>query len=196
MKRFFCLLIIGFLISITACSNQKKKAFVSEMETEKKEIQANIEKLLNEFGFEGNYSITVIFQKNLATKDNVEAESRIVKRVYGKEVDMMALEMNDAFNVCNISNSQISSNSGIDGFYEDSEYAALYNNNVEKTYSASETGYISSIVVVDFTDEKLISKLNAFLNFSIANTNRGDIINVVSKKDFEINKEKVGITKL
>lgn len=195
MKRFFGLLIIGFLISITACSNQKK-AFVSEMETEKKEIQANIEKLLNEFGFEGNYSITVIFQKNLATKDNVEAESRIVKRVYGKEVDMMALGMNDAFNVCNISNSQISSNSGIDGFYEDSEYAALYNNNVEKTYSASETGYISSIVVVDFTDEKLISKLNAFLNFSIANTNRGDIINVVSRKDFEINKEKMGITKL
>lgn len=196
MKRFFGLLIVGFLISLTACSNQNKKAFASEMETEKKEIQVNIEKLLNEFGFEGNYSITVIFQKNLATKDNVETESRIVKRVYGKEVDMMALGMNDAFNVCNISNSQISSNSGIDGFYEDSEYAALYNNNVEKTYSASETGYISSIVVVDFTDEKLISKLNAFLNFSIANTNRGDIINVVSKKDFEINKEKIGITKL
>ena len=38
---------------------------------------------------------------------------------------------------------------------------------------------------IDFYDEDLINRLNALLNFSIANSNRNDIINVISRKDFE-----------
>ena len=79
--------------------------------------------------------------------------------------------------------------SSIDGFYEESEYIANYTGEKQKTSSYPQAGYFSSIVVVDFYDEDLINRLNVLLNFSIANSNRNDIINVISRKDFETHKD-------
>lgn len=179
------LIVLGF----ASCTSHMNQSESDEIYAEKIKFQNNIEEILDELGFQGHFSVTVIFQKDFVRRDNVLSDSRKVKRIYGKEVDMVSLDTNETFNIRTISTPNVSSHKGIDGFYEESEYIANYTGEKPKTSSYPQAGYFSSIVVVDFYDEDLINRLNVLLNFSMANSNRNDIINVISRKDFETHKD-------
>ena len=48
-------------------------------------------------------------EKAFVRRDNVLSDSRKVKRIYGKEMDMVSLDTNETFNISTISTPNVSS---------------------------------------------------------------------------------------
>lgn len=99
------LIVLGF----TSCTSHMNQSESDEIYAEKIKFQNNIEEILDELGFQGHFSVTVIFQKDFVRSDNVLSDSRKVKRIYGKEMDMVSLDTNETFNISTISTPNVSS---------------------------------------------------------------------------------------
>jgi len=54
-----------------------------------------------------------------------------------------------------------------------------------KVQNDSRSGYFSAIITIENIEKEKKDKLLAIMNYSVANTNRGDVVNVVSKSDFQ-----------
>lgn len=162
-ELFFMFVAIG----IIGCSSQYNKSFQTKIKTEKSILKENVEKVLSEFGI-NNYSIVIIYQENPGSFNNVVSDQIITRRFVG-EADF---------------SDSIYKPKNLDGFWEEKEYVANYTEK-QKGKEKRRFGYFSVIIAVENFEKEKINKLNAFMNLSVANTNRNDIINVVSKKNFE-----------
>ena len=136
-RRIIILFIIIFtVIGITSCKNGEKELFEKIIETEKKLLQNNISKILDELEFQDKYSISIIYT--------------------------------------------------VDGMWEEKAYTANYND--KKENDDLKHGYFSVIIIIDEPDKEKRDKIMALMNYSVANSTRGDLINVISKSDFSNNK--------
>ena len=172
MKKTLIALSALLLMIATSCSNQKKEDFEAKIEVEKTEFQKNIEKVLDEFGMNGIYSVIVIFQESGGLSPYAIAEQNITKKVYGKaKFDGLDYNLQE-----------------LDGLYECRNYTANNESSKEskvKVQNDSRSGYFSAIITIENIEKEKKDKLLAIMNYSVANTNRGDVVNVVSKSDFQ-----------
>ena len=172
MKKTLIALSALLLMIATSCSNQKKEDFEAKIEVEKTEFQKNIEKVLDEFGMKGIYSVIVIFQESGGLSPYAIAENNITRRVYGKaKFDGLDYNLQE-----------------LDGLYECRNYTANNESSKEskvKVQNDSRSGYFSAIITIENIEKEKKDKLLAIMNYSVANTNRGDVVNVVSKSDFQ-----------
>ncbi len=84
-RRIIILFIIIFtIIGITSCKNGEKELFEKIIETEKKLLQNNISKILDELEFQDKYSISIIYQKTQEYSKRAVSEQVITKRIFGK----------------------------------------------------------------------------------------------------------------
>ncbi|MCR5081130.1 MAG: hypothetical protein K6B17_07295 [Treponema sp.] len=155
------------MLAISACKREKKELISNyDISFEKMTLQKNIEKILNDLDFQNKYSVSIIYQQ---TKDNSKraiSEENITRRVYGK-ADFS--EKSDTPN-------------NVDGMWEEKLQRANYDE--KKESDKIEYGYFSAIIIIDEIDKETQDKLNALMNYSVANSARGDVINVISKSDF------------
>ncbi len=158
------------LIGITACKNNKKELFEKKIEAEKISLQNNIEKILNELDFKDRYSISIIFQQTQDNSTRALSEQIITKRIFGKA------EFSE----------QNNNPDSVDGMWEEKSYTANYDD--KKENDDIKYGYFSAIIIIDKIDKETQDKIIALMNYSVANSTRGDVINVISKSDFS-NKE-------
>ncbi|MBP3771144.1 MAG: hypothetical protein J6I53_00465 [Treponema sp.] len=172
MKKTLIVLSALLLMIATSCSNQKKEDFEAKIEVEKTEFQKNIEKVLDEFEMKGIYSVIVIFQESGGLSPYAIAEQNITKKVYGKaKFDGLDYNLQE-----------------LDGLYECRNYTANNESSKEskvKVQNDSRSGYFSAIITIENIEKEKKDKLLAIMNYSVANTNRGDVVNVVSKSDFQ-----------
>ncbi|MBQ9205146.1 MAG: hypothetical protein IJ158_00350 [Treponema sp.] len=172
MKKTLIALSALLLLGTASCSNQKSEDFEAKIEAEKTEFQNNIENVLDEFGMKGMYSVIVIFQESGGLSPYAIAEQNITKKVYGKaKFDGLDYNLQE-----------------LDGLYECRNYTANNESSKEskvKVQNDSRSGYFSAIITIENIEKEKKDKLLAIMNYSVSNTNRGDVINVVSKSDFQ-----------
>ena len=172
MKKTIIALSTFLLMIATSCSNQKNEDLDAKIMIEKNEFQKNIENVLDEFGMKGLYSVIVIFQESTGLSPYAIAENNITRRVYGKaKFDGLDYNLQE-----------------LDGLYECRNYTA--NNEVSKeskvkVQNDSRSGYFSAIITIENIEKERSDRLLTIMNYSVANINRGDVINVVSKSDFQ-----------
>ena len=170
-RRIIILFIIIFtVIGITSCKNGEKELFEKIIETEKKLLQNNISKILDELEFQDKYSISIIYQKTQEYSKRAVSEQVITKRIFGK-ADFSENNSNP---------------DTVDGMWEEKAYTANYND--KKENDDFKHGYFSVIIIIDEPDKEKRDKIMALMNYSVANSTRGDLINVISKSDFSNNK--------
>ena len=167
MKVLSVLLII---LGITACKNNKKEILENKIEAEKIILQNNIEKVLNELDFQNKYSMSIIYQQTQNYSNRTLSEQIITKRIFGK-ADF---------------SEQSNNPESVDGMWEEKSYTANYDE--KKENDDIEYGYFSVIITFDNLDKDRQDKIIALMNYSVANSTRGDVINVISKSDFSNNK--------
>ena len=163
-KLFFVFVVIGMI----GCSKQADNSFQDKIKTEKNYLKENVEKALRELNIDNNYSIFIIYQENHCSFNNVMADEITTKRVFGPA------EFAESIHKPN----------KLDGLWEEKQYTANYAEN-RKNKEKQRFGYFSVIIVLDNFENEKINKLRTFMNFSVANANRNDIINIISRKDFE-----------
>ena len=66
--------------------------------------------------------------------------------------------------------------------WEEKAYTANYND--KKENDDLNHGYFSVIIILDEPDKEKQDKIMALMNYSVANSIRGDLINVISKSNF------------
>ena len=170
-RRIIILFIIIFtVIGITSCKNGEKELFEKIIETEKKLLQNNISRILDELEFQDKYSISIIYQKTQEYSKRAVSEQVITKRIFGK-ADFSENNSNP---------------DTVDGMWEEKAYTANYND--KKENDDLKHGYFSVIIIIDEPDKEKRDKIMALMNHSVANSTRGDLINVISKSDFSNNK--------
>ena len=167
MKVLSVLLII---LGITACKNNKKEILENKIETEKIILQNNIEKVLNELDFQNKYSISIIYQQTQDYSNRTLSEQIITKRIFGK-ADFSEQSKNP---------------NSVDGMWEEKSYTANYDE--KKENDDIKYGHVSVRITFDDLDKDRQDKIIALMNYSVANSTRGDVINVISKSDFSNNK--------
>ena len=167
MKVLSVLLII---LGITACKNNKKEILENKIETEKIFLQNNIEKVLNQLDFQNEYSISIIYQQTQDYSNRTLSEQIITKRIFGNA------DFSEQFN----------DPKSVDGMWEEKSYTANYDE--KKENDDIKYGYFSVIITFDNLDKDRQDKIIALMNYSVANSTRGDVINVISKSDFSNNK--------
>jgi len=166
-RRIIILFIIIFtIIGITSCKNGEKELFEKIIETEKKLLQNNISKILDELEFQDKYSISIIYQKTQEYSKRAVSEQVITKRIFGK-ADFSKNNSNP---------------DTVDGMWEEKAYTANYND--KKENDDLNHGYFSVIIILDEPDKEKQDKIMALMNYSVANSIRGDLINVISKSNF------------
>ena len=172
MKKNVMKVLSVFLIilGITACKNNKKEILENKIETKKRILQNNIEKVLNELDFQNKYSISIIYQQTQDYSNRTLSEQIITKRIFGKAD--FSEQSNDP--------------KSVDGMWEEKSYTANYDG--KKENDDIKYGYFSVIITFDNLDKDQQDKIIALMNYSVANSTRGDVINVISKSDFSNNK--------
>ena len=158
--------VIFIIIGITACKNNEKELFEKKIGAEKIILQDNIEKILNELDFQNKYSISNIFQQTQEYSKRALSEETITKRIFGKA------EFTEQKNNPNT----------VDGMWEEKVHRVNYDD--KKENDDIEYGYFSVIIIIDGVDKETQDKVIALMNYSVANSTRGDVINVISKSDF------------
>ena len=166
-RRIIILFIIIFtIIGITSCKNREKELFEKKIETEKDLLQNNISQILDELNFQDKYSISIIYQRTQECSKRALSEQVITKRIFGK-ADFSENNSNP---------------DTVDGMWEEKAYTANYND--KKENDDLNHGYFSVIIILDEPDKEKQDKIMALMNYSVANSIRGDLINVISKSNF------------
>ena len=170
--------IVGFLIfcfsllGLGSCKKSDNEELIEQsIENEKIILQKNITEVLDKLYFKDNYSISIIYQPNQEHSNNVISEEKITKRIFGN-ADFS--EQNDYPNTFDANK--------FDGMWEEKSYRANYAEKKEKEDSIN--GYFSVIIIVQEINREKKDKIMALMNYSVANSTRGDLINVISKSDF------------
>ena len=164
----FCFSLVG----LTSCKKSDNKELIEKnIENEKIILQKNITEVLDKLDFKDKYSISIIYQPNQEHSKNVISEEKITRRVFGK-ADFS--EPNDYPNTFDANK--------FDGMWEEKNYRANYSE--EKETENFINGYFSVIIILQEINKEKKDKIMALMNYSVANSTRGDLINVISKSDF------------
>jgi hypothetical protein len=176
MKILGVLFINILIIAICSCKNQDPKIkFALEEEAE---IKSEAEKIINEFGY-NNYKIFTYFHKEIG------------KKLYGRQITSNKAVGSGLLPLFD----QLTDSSGFaagmtnsfDGYFEHraitENYDSLYPEQIaEITYD-----YLSIIIIFDKISPDQKNELLKLLNIYIANSNRGDIIYIISRNEMQNN---------
>jgi hypothetical protein len=166
MKKSIKLMVICFMIlGISACKKTGKEAVEKRIEEEKTLLTNNISEILDGLDYKDRYLISIFYQQSQEHSKRVISEEVITKRVFGKA---------DFF--------EDNSPEKVDGMWEEKAYRANYDDKKEDDDFIG--GYFSVIIIIDKIDKEKQDKIMSLMNYSVANTSRGDLINVVSKSDY------------
>jgi hypothetical protein len=171
------LVFLGFIlvISLISCNNHdKKKEFAMKEEAEIKLITENI---LNEFGY-NNFKIFTYFHKEMG--------QRVVSKSVNsnKAVGSGLLPMFDQ--LTNDNGYSLSMTNSFDGYFEHRSLAVNYSYE-DKQYDVV-YDYLSIIIIFDDISTDQRNELLKLLNIYITNSNRGDIIYIISKNEMVNNR--------
>jgi uncharacterized lipoprotein YehR (DUF1307 family) len=176
MKNIMTILLALILtIALNSCNNRDKKTeFAIKEEVEIKSVAENI---LNEFGY-SNFKIFTYFHKEIGQR--IQSKSVTSNKAVGSGLlPLFELLTNNHMYSTTVIND-------FDGYFE--QRALVVNYNYDDRKDDIIYDYLSIIIIFDdiSTDQK--NELLKLLNVYISNSNRGDIIYIISRKEMLNNK--------
>jgi uncharacterized lipoprotein YehR (DUF1307 family) len=170
-------ILLGFIliIALISCGNQdKKKEFAMKEEAE---IELAAEEIIKEFGY-NNFKIFTYFHKEMGQR--VQSKSINSNKAVGSGL----LPMFDQLTAGDSYSSSMTND--FDGYFE--QRGLIVNYSYDGRQDDIVYDYLSIIIIFDdiSTDQK--NELLKLLNIYITNSNRGDIVYIISKNEMVNNK--------
>jgi hypothetical protein len=159
------------MLIIISCNNgDYKKEFAIDEETE---IRLEAEKIMNEFGYK-NFKIFTYFHKDMDQK--VYSKMVTSNRAIGNGILPLIDQLTDQHGY------SMSISNEFDGYFEHRAVTVNYNDSDIKNEIVYE--YLSIIIIIfDEISTEQRNELLKILNIYIANSNRGDVIYIVSRDE-------------
>jgi hypothetical protein len=156
------------ILYLVSCSNtDKTNQFAIDQQIE---VRLEIENILKEFGY-NNFNIFIHFHKNMSQR--IVSKSVTINRAVGNGILPLIEQYTGGHS--------ISISSDFEGFFE--------NRSIIVNYTDRDIGneiiyeYLSIIIIFDELSSGQKNELLKLLNIYIANSNRGDIIYIVSRDE-------------
>jgi hypothetical protein len=155
-----------------SCNGQNK--LLKFAKEEENEIRLEAEKIINEFGY-SNYKIFTYFHKDIGQK--IWGKSMNSNKAVGNGLLPMFDQLTDSTGY------SASMTNDFDGYFEQRSITVNYNGDKDNNFITYD--YLSIVIIFDNISTEQKNELLKLLNIYVVNSNRGDIVYIVSREEIQ-----------